>query len=80
MEKMDWTKAIAFPNDFGDLAGLTFETVFEFKKEFVDFTLNEMETPTKLWLAWKIFCQKKTEDEPGESTSRKTSETNHEDA
>jgi len=48
-----------FPDDFGELAGLTFEQAYEIKKQFVDFTLNEMQNPTGLWKAWHDFCSQK---------------------
>ena len=48
-----------FPDDFGELASLTFEEAFESKKEFVDFTLNEMQNPSGLWKHWHDFCTRK---------------------
>ena len=42
----------------------TFEWVYKNRKEFVDFTLMEMENPSGLFKKWQLYCQhqKKMED------------------
>ena len=50
---------IVWPVGFMDVAGKTFEWTFLHKKEFVDFTLTEMEKPTKLFKRWQDFCKSK---------------------
>ena len=58
-----------WPLMFG-LHGKSFEWVYNNKKEFVDFTLNEMGSPTGLFKVWKIYCQEKYKD--AQNSSRKT--------
>jgi len=48
-----------FPNDFGDLAGLSFIDAHSRFPDFVDFTLKSMDSPTGLFFLWKNFCLKK---------------------
>ena len=48
-----------FPIGFFDIGGMDFESVFRKKKEFVDFTLNEMQKPKGLFKEWKSFCKNK---------------------
>ena len=52
------------------LLGKTFQWVYTNKKEFVDFTLTEMGSPTGLFKVWKEYCQKKNKH--AQNSSRKT--------
>ena len=52
------------------LLGKTFQWVYTNKKEFVDFTLTEMGSPTGMFKVWKEYCQKKNKD--AQNSSRKT--------
>ena len=45
-----------WPDGFMDIGGKTFEWVFINRAEFVDFTLTEMKSPTKMFLRWKNYC------------------------
>ena len=54
----------SFPEKFSDIGGRTFEQVFKSHKEFVDFTLTEMEQPTKLFKRWQDFCKRKMNEKP----------------
>ena len=47
-----------FPMIFG-LKGLSFEWVFNNKKEFVDFTISEMKKATGLFIVWQKYCKNK---------------------
>ena len=49
-----------WPDDFVDIGGKTFAWVWENRKEFVDFTLNDMTKPTGLFDVWKKYCLNKT--------------------
>ena len=49
---MDETK---WPPGFADIGNQTFGWVAEHKPEWVDFTLNEMNDPSGLFLLWKTF-------------------------
>ena len=46
-----------FPANFMCIGLKSFKWVFLNRKEFVDFTLNEMENPTGLFLQWKRYCK-----------------------
>ena len=45
-----------FPLDFMCISNRPFKWVFENRKDFVNFTVNEMESPTGLFLKWKQYC------------------------
>ena len=47
---------IIFPEGFMCIGGKSFEWVYENRAEFVDFTINEMENPTKMFLTWYNYC------------------------
>ena len=47
-----------FPPNFMNIGGKSFGWVYENKKEFVDFTLNDMRGCTGLFLQWKDYCCK----------------------
>ena len=55
----DWSIINRFPDNFGDLAGKTFEQAFSDHPVFVDFTLNDMKNTTGLWLSWQRFCKER---------------------
>ena len=48
---------LVWPVDFMDIGSKTFRWVFENRKEFVDFTVNEMTEVTGLFKKWKRYCQ-----------------------
>ena len=50
-----------WPDDFVDIGGKTFAWVWENRKEFVDFTLNDMTKPTGLFDVWMKYCLNKKE-------------------
>ena len=50
---------LVWPEDFMDISEKTFLWVFENKKEFVDFTLNDMTNVTGLFKKWQKYCKKK---------------------
>ena len=52
-----------FPADFMCIGGKSFEMVYRHRKEFVDFTLNEMTEPKGLFKKWQDFCKNKVKDE-----------------
>ena len=47
-----------WPEGFCDIGGRTFAWVFENRKEFVEFTMQKMDSPTGLFLEWKKYCRK----------------------
>ena len=57
---MDETK---WPPGFADIGNQTFVWVAEHKPEWVDFTLNEMNDPSGLFLLWKTFLLKRKDAE-----------------
>ncbi len=48
-----------FPENFMCIGERTFLWVFENRKEFVDFTVNEMDAPTGLFLKWQKYCKER---------------------
>ncbi len=58
---MDHTK---FPDIFG-LKGTTFLEVFNTKKEFVDFTANEMNDCTGIFAVWQKYVHSKLKTHNG---------------
>ena len=48
---------IAWPAGFYDIGDRSFKWVFDNRKEFVDFTLTEMEVPSGLFLKWQDYCK-----------------------
>ena len=51
MDKLTW------PEGFMDIGNRTFDWVYTAKRDFVDFTLHEMETPSGLFKKWKSYCK-----------------------
>lgn len=51
------TENTKWPEGFMDIGGQTFAVVYKKKKEFVDFTLTEMDNPTGLFEKWKNYCK-----------------------
>ena len=54
-----------FPEGFQNIGNKTFEWVYDNKKDFVDFTLNEMTGCTGLFSQWQQYCQNKYKVEHG---------------
>ena len=52
-----------FPEGFCDIGGMTFEEVFQLKKEFVQFTLTQMKNAKGLFKLWQDYC--KAQNGPG---------------
>ena len=48
---------LVFPVNFMCIGEKTFRWVFENRKEFVDFTVNEMDKPTGLFQEWQKYCR-----------------------
>ena len=48
---------LVFPVNFMCIGERTFRWVYEHRKEFVDFTVNEMNTPTGLFQKWQSYCR-----------------------
>ena len=48
---------LRWPEGFCDIGGRTFSWVFMNRKEFVEFTLEKMDSPTGLFLEWKNYCK-----------------------
>ena len=48
---------LTFPANFMCIGGKHFRWVFANRKEFVDFTLNEMNNPKGLFAKWQKFCK-----------------------
>ena len=48
-----------FPEGFMCVSNKTFEWVFENRKEFVDFSITEMENPTGLFKKWVNYCKER---------------------
>ena len=70
------TDETKWPEGFCDIGGKTFLWVKENKHEWVDFTLNEMNYPSGLFLQWKEYLQinKDAESEKNRSIGFKTRE------
>ena len=45
-----------FPVGFQNIGGKSFAWVYENKKDFVDFTVNEMKGCTGLFAQWRDYC------------------------
>ena len=50
MDDLQW------PENFMDISLKPFRWVFEHRKEFVEFTVNEMTQPTGLFKKWQDYC------------------------
>ena len=50
---------LIFPEGFMCIGEKTFEWVYVNRKEFVEFTVNQMEKPTGLFLKWKRYCKER---------------------
>ena len=61
-----------FPTGYMDIGNKSFEWVFENKKEFVDFTLNDMCNPTGLFKQWQDYCRKISKKDHGTSRAKST--------
>ena len=48
-----------WPKGFMDIGGLTFDEVYERKKEFVEFTLTSMTKCSGMFKRWQQFCEQK---------------------
>ena len=48
-----------WPKGFMDIGGLTFDEVYERKKEFVEFTLNSMTKCSGMFKRFQDFCREK---------------------
>ena len=48
---------LVWPVDFMDIGLKTFRWVFVHRKEWVSFTMNEMNKPTGLFKKWKHYCK-----------------------
>ena len=48
-----------WPHGFMDIGGLTFDEVYERKKEFVDFAVNGMQNCSGLFKRFQDFCIQK---------------------
>jgi len=48
---------LVFPVNFLCIGERTFRWVYEHRKEFVDFTVNEMNEPTGLFQKWQSYCR-----------------------
>ena len=47
-----------FPKGYFNIGGRDFEWVYRNRKEYVDFTVNEMQKPTGLFRKWQEYCKK----------------------
>ena len=47
-----------WPKGFMNISDCTFRWVYQNKKEFVNFTLEKMDSPTGLFKLWKTYCLK----------------------
>ena len=47
---------VVWPDGFMDIGSKKFSWVWLNRKEFVSFTLEDMKTPTKMFLRWKNYC------------------------
>ena len=48
---------LTWPDNFMDIGNKRFVWVFDNKKEFVDFTVKEMENPKGLFKKWQTYCK-----------------------
>ena len=49
-----------FPENFFDIGGKTFEWVFAHKKDWVSFTLTDMEKTSGFFKVWQDYVKRKT--------------------
>ena len=56
---MDIDDGFLFPPSFPDCGNKSFYWVFVNRKEFVDFTIHEMESPTGFFKRWKDYLIRK---------------------
>ena len=57
------TDETCWPEGFADIGGQTFDWVRRNKPDWVDFTLNEMKTPSGLFLKWHMYLLNKRNGE-----------------
>ena len=70
------TDEARWPNGFMNISDCTFKWVFENKKEFVNFTLEKMDSPTGLFREWKLYCLKQNRDGVSQKTTKEIRENN----
>ena len=63
MDELTW------PDNFYDIGGKTFEWTWENKKDWCEFTMNEMNKTTGLFRKWKDYVQFKSKED-GSFTKR----------
>ena len=51
MDELTW------PDNFMDIGLKSFRWVYANRPEFVDFSMNDMEEPTGLFLTWQNYCK-----------------------
>ena len=51
-----------FPENYFDIGGLTFETVYKQKPDYVKFTIDKMKQTTGFYTIWKTYCEDKYKD------------------
>ena len=56
--------SLLWPVGFYDIGGRSFKWVYSNRKDFVDFTLTEMELESGLFLKWKQYCQLQLINDP----------------
>ena len=49
-----------FPQDFFNIGGKTFEWVFQHKKDWVSFTLQDMEKTSGFFKIWQNYVKRKS--------------------
>ena len=76
---------ICWPEGFMCIGDRTFAWVYTNRKEFVEFTLEKMDKPTKLFKLWKTYClkqnrnaQKRISDQAGVRDQEGVREANEE--
>ena len=52
----------SWPEGFYDIGGLTFDEVYDRKKEFVNFVLHGMKNCTGMFKSFQDFCVRKEKD------------------
>ena len=60
---------LCWPENFMNIGGKTFQWVFENKEVFVEFTLSDMKSPTKMFKRWKNYCISRNKQENDKSSS-----------
>lgn len=61
---------LTWPSDFYDIGGKTFEWTWKNKKDWCEFTNNEMSKATGLFKKWKDFVHLKNKDGTNQKTER----------